>query len=61
MSELKCGDVVRRKSGGFPMTVDSIVGTEVLCSWEEEGGEIKSNWYPISALLSVEEELDSFG
>jgi uncharacterized protein YodC (DUF2158 family) len=45
------GDLVRLRSGGPPMTVKSVQGTWVICTWWNAGyGEFQSAGFPIDMI-----------
>jgi uncharacterized protein YodC (DUF2158 family) len=45
------GEVVRLRSGGPPMTVKSIEGDWLICTWWNDGyGEFETAGFPIAAL-----------
>jgi uncharacterized protein YodC (DUF2158 family) len=44
------GDLVRLRSGGPLMTVDSIKGNQVDCYWTSEDGEPSAESFPIDVL-----------
>jgi uncharacterized protein YodC (DUF2158 family) len=46
------GDLVRLRSGGPLMTVKSVQGDQVICSWSEEDGELRSGSFPIAMLAA---------
>jgi uncharacterized protein YodC (DUF2158 family) len=51
---LKTGDVVRLKSGGPQMTVLSVQGQTVDCSWFGPDGNVKLSSFPAAALEKEE-------
>jgi uncharacterized protein YodC (DUF2158 family) len=44
------GDLVRLRSGGPPMTVDSIHGNQVDCFWSDSDGEPIAQSFPADVL-----------
>lgn len=54
---IKAGDVVKLKSGGPSMTVDSVFedwgALAAICSWFDGKG-IKQNRFPVTSLVRVE-------
>jgi uncharacterized protein YodC (DUF2158 family) len=44
------GDLVRLRSGGLPMTVDSIHGNQVDCFWSGLDGEPNAESFPADVL-----------
>jgi uncharacterized protein YodC (DUF2158 family) len=45
------GDVVRLRSGGPPLTVKSVAGNWVICTWWDEGyGEFQTGGFPIAMI-----------
>ena len=47
---LRAGDLVRVRSGGPLMTVTSVAGDQVNCSWTNWDGRLESQVIPVSAL-----------
>ncbi len=47
---LRAGDLVRVRSGGPLMTVTSVQGDQVNCSWTNWDGRLESQTFPIGAL-----------
>jgi uncharacterized protein YodC (DUF2158 family) len=47
---LRAGDLVRVRSGGPLMTVTSVQGDQVNCSWTDWDGRLESQSFPIGAL-----------
>jgi uncharacterized protein YodC (DUF2158 family) len=47
---LRSGDLVRLRSGGPLMTVDSIKGDQVDCYWTDGNGQINAESFPIYVL-----------
>jgi uncharacterized protein YodC (DUF2158 family) len=47
---LRAGDLVRVRSGGPLMTVTSIQGDQVNCSWTDWDGRLESQTFPVGAL-----------
>jgi uncharacterized protein YodC (DUF2158 family) len=47
---LRAGDLVRVRSGGPLMTVNSVEGDQVNCSWTNWDGRLESQVFPIGAL-----------
>lgn len=50
VSPLHNGDLVRVRSGGPLMTVIGVRGDQANCFWTDEGGELRSEAFPIAAL-----------
>jgi uncharacterized protein YodC (DUF2158 family) len=51
-ASLQTGDLVRLRSGGPLMTVQSIQGDHVICSWSEANGEIRSDTFPVAMVMA---------
>ena len=49
-SALRSGSLVRLRSGGPLMTVDSIKGDQVDCYWTDGNGQINAESFPIYVL-----------
>ena len=49
-SVLRSGDLVRLRSGGALMTVDTVQGDQVICYWSTGYGETRSGSFPIAVL-----------
>ena len=49
-SPLHNGDLVRVRSGGPLMTVTTVEGDQVNCSWTDWNGDLKSESFPIAVL-----------
>ena len=47
---LSAGDLVRVRSGGPLMTVTSVQGDQVSCSWTDWDGRLESQTFPVGAL-----------
>jgi len=47
---LHAGDLVRLRSGGPEMTVKSVQGNWVICTWFNEYGEFQSAGFPIAMI-----------
>lgn len=47
---LRAGDLVRVRSGGPLMTVTSVQGDQVSCSWTDWDGRLESQTFPVGAL-----------
>jgi len=47
---LRGGDLVRLRSGGPMMTVDSVRGDQVDCFWTDADGQINAETFPIYVL-----------
>ncbi|MGZ3328312.1 MAG: DUF2158 domain-containing protein [Xanthobacteraceae bacterium] len=47
---LRAGDLVRVRSGGPLMTVTSVQGDQVNCSWTNWDGRLESQTFPVGAL-----------
>ena len=56
---IKEGDVVRLKSGGFPMTVLFSHAGEWVCQWFDSNGELQSSGFAETALELVVEKEDA--
>ena len=50
IASLRTGDFVRVRSGGPLMTVASVAGDQVNCSWTDWLGNLKSQSFPIAEL-----------
>ena len=50
LQPLHAGDLVRVRSGGPLMTVASVAGDQVKCSWTDWLGGLRSESFPISTL-----------
>lgn len=48
--DFKPGDIVQLKSGGKPMTVRMIDGSDVKCMWSDSKGAILNDVFPASVL-----------
>jgi uncharacterized protein YodC (DUF2158 family) len=53
---LKVGDVVRLKSGGHPMVIEKLEGTQALCVWQDSKNEPRSQQYQLTSLQKVEDD-----
>jgi uncharacterized protein YodC (DUF2158 family) len=51
-SQFHKGDLVHLRSGGPLMTVTSIQGDQVICTWSEWDGQLRSEHFP-GAMLSA--------
>jgi uncharacterized protein YodC (DUF2158 family) len=49
-AQLRIGDLVRVRSGGPLMTVTSVQGDQVNCSWFDQNGQSESQNFPVFAL-----------
>jgi uncharacterized protein YodC (DUF2158 family) len=49
--EINAGDTVKLKSGGPPMTVDSIDNRTAWCSWFDSKGDLKTGSFPLTSLV----------
>lgn len=54
MAEFKTGDLVKLKSGGPTMTVQSVVDDRVYCQWFA-GSKLDSGSFPRESLVRAEE------
>ena len=61
LMDLKPGDLVRLRSGSFPMTIRDIEGTTAFCVWRDECGEYSLDCHELGDLVSIEEELIALG
>ena len=52
--ELKAGDVVMLKSGGQPLTVVEVKGSDVLCVWMGLEGNLYRETLPLAVLIRAE-------
>lgn len=52
---IRIGDVVRLKSGGPAMTVESRDGTDWLCRWFDSKKEIQRDSFPEASLQAVDQ------
>ena len=58
---LKPGDLVRLRSGSFPMTIRDIEGDTAFCVWRDGVDEYSLDCHELADLVSVEEELVAVG
>lgn len=55
---LKPGDIVALKSGGHPLTVAEVHGSNVSCVWMGEEGDLFRETLPIAVLELIEVDDD---
>lgn len=53
--ELKAGDIVMLKSGGQPLTVADVKGSDVICLWMGAEGDLFRETLPLAVLERLEE------
>jgi len=51
--EFKVGDVVKLKSGGLKMTIESIDGNVVNCQWFDKDNALKYGYFNMDTLVKV--------
>ncbi len=61
LNGLKPGDLVRLRSGSFPMTIRDIEGSDAFCIWPDEAGEYSLDIHELADLVSAEQELVAIG
>lgn len=49
---LQSGDLVRLRSGGPLMTVESVQGDHVICSWSTGYGDLRSGSFPVAMITT---------
>jgi uncharacterized protein YodC (DUF2158 family) len=51
-SQFHNGDLVHLRSGGPLMTVTGLQGDQVICTWNEGDGELRSGHFPVAMLAA---------
>jgi uncharacterized protein YodC (DUF2158 family) len=49
---LQSGNLVRLRSGGPLMIVEKVQGNQVICSWDDENGELRSGSFPLDLVAA---------